>query len=112
MQLLLPESEHAERGCEVSDTHQHISTNSYMLVPINGGILTAFESASDAEAIAFASEVIGGSPVAAQEWQNAGLNDDDEPMLSLLFWADQETAGHPWRYVAELFRAVDCEACL
>jgi len=83
-----------------------------MLVPINGGMLTAFESVSDADAITFASQIIGGSPVAASEWQEAGLNDDDEPMLSLLFWADHETAGNPWRYVAELFRAVDCEACL
>ena len=72
---------------------------SYTLNYANGGKCTEFFAENDEEAVelALCQIVAGGSsycaePVAADQWDQAGMNNDDGPCKRLLIWSDEASA--------------------
>lgn len=65
---------------------------SYVLSLADSGATSEIYADSDDAAIDQASSILGGDPVVADQWDDDGQNDDDEPCKRILFWADEESA--------------------
>lgn len=65
---------------------------SYVLSWNGSGETSEIYAESDSQAIDQATEILGGSPVVADQWDADGYNGDDEPCKRILFWADEASA--------------------
>jgi len=66
----------------------------YVLNRAGSGAISEICAEDDCDAISQATELLGGDPVAADQWDADGSDDDGGPMERLLFWENSHYAAN------------------